>query len=193
MPEELPTFASLQPRCLNRARDPYSRMEAPVISTVHLPHRERQSIAHWTDTDGGVRFKSENYWAMLLVIEDGARHSFGDRSAAELPVLSGIVDELAERGFSYLLLDPDGMRFSDLPLFEDDTPENDPPLFDNTQAFTEGWALFNDGELQRIDEADTFASDEAALAYVQQRAADGSAYHQAALNWTKPQSSSSHV
>lgn len=67
--------------------------------------------------------------------------------------------------------------------------------FDNTQAFTEGWALFNDGDLQRLDEGPwrlvdgrytqsgepRFANDAEALAFVKHQANQGSAYHQAAL------------
>lgn len=57
--------------------------------------------------------------------------------------------------------------------------------FDNTQAFAEGWALFNDGELQRLDEAEVFANDAAAIAYVSGRAIEGSAYHRKAIRLTK--------
>lgn len=49
-------------------------------------------------------------------------------------------------------------------------------------ADAEGWGLFNgDAELQRDDEADTFASDDDARAYVEHMAAAGSPVHAAAL------------
>lgn len=68
--------------------------------------------------------------------------------------------------------------------------------FDNARAFAEGWGLFNDGEIQRLDEGlivagqepsgePVFESDRAALAFIQQRADAGSAYHQAALRLLK--------
>lgn len=63
--------------------------------------------------------------------------------------------------------------------------------FDNTQAFAEGWGLFNFGEIQRLDEGRIpggdptgdfpFDSDEAALEYVRRKAGEGSEYHRAAL------------
>lgn len=64
--------------------------------------------------------------------------------------------------------------------------------FDNYQAFTEGWALFNDGEIQRLDEPSAteitglpdepiFASDTDALKFVAAKAAAGSEYHKIAL------------
>lgn len=68
--------------------------------------------------------------------------------------------------------------------------------FDNHWAFLEGWALFNDGEIQRLDcgrydsitgeESDTepvFDSDEEALEYVQRKASAGSPYHQEAIEF----------
>lgn len=65
--------------------------------------------------------------------------------------------------------------------------------FDNKQAYAEGWALFNDGVLHRLDNGrineahpdgdgrPAFTSDHAALAFVRQRAAKGSNYHIRAL------------
>lgn len=63
--------------------------------------------------------------------------------------------------------------------------------FDNAQALREGWALFNDGELQRIDcpaeqiegmpDEPIFESDEVALRHVKLQAAQGSVYHAKAL------------
>jgi hypothetical protein len=68
--------------------------------------------------------------------------------------------------------------------------------FDNTQAEAEGWALFNDGELQRLDEGPVdlergvslngfagpvFANDMEAFGFVCVRAALGSDYHKMAL------------
>lgn len=69
--------------------------------------------------------------------------------------------------------------------------------FDNTRAFSEGWALFNDGELQRLDEGSytderdpsgepEFASDLEAYGYVCACAANGSQYHKSALNAMNP-------
>lgn len=60
-------------------------------------------------------------------------------------------------------------------------------LFSNTQACQEGWALFNAGEIQRLDRGlnedgdPPFDDDESALAFVQKRAQEGSAYHITAL------------
>lgn len=48
-------------------------------------------------------------------------------------------------------------------------------------ADAEGWGIFNGGELQRDDEANTFASDDDARAYVERMAAAGSPVHAAAL------------
>lgn len=55
--------------------------------------------------------------------------------------------------------------------------------FDNTRAFLEGWALFNDGDLQRLDETERFSCDAEARGYVRGRADQGSRYHRQAL-WT---------
>ena len=50
--------------------------------------------------------------------------------------------------------------------------------WDDTQATAEGWGLFNDPpEVQRLDDAGMFASDDDALVFIAQRAAEGSAYH----------------
>lgn len=48
-------------------------------------------------------------------------------------------------------------------------------------ADAEGWGIFNGGEVQRDDEANTFASDDDARAYVERMAAAGSPVHAAAL------------
>lgn len=67
--------------------------------------------------------------------------------------------------------------------------------FDNAPAFREGWALFNDGDLQRLDcpadsgfhESDepVFGSDRDAFCYVWRMAVSGSAYHCKALSLTR--------
>lgn len=49
------------------------------------------------------------------------------------------------------------------------------------QADAEGWGIFNDGEIQRDDEADVFAGDDEAIAFVRRRAIEGSHLHAAAL------------
>lgn len=48
-------------------------------------------------------------------------------------------------------------------------------------ADAEGWGIFNGSDLQRDDEANTFASDDDARAYVERMAAAGSPVHAAAL------------
>lgn len=64
--------------------------------------------------------------------------------------------------------------------------------FDNTQAYTEGWALFDDGEIQRLDEPSAtgieglpddpmFESDTQAVNFVMGKAREGSEYHRQAL------------
>lgn len=81
---------------------------------------------------------------------------------------------------------------------EDREPSIQTPLesFDNTQANEEGWALFNDGEIQRLDEGAIidgvqtgevmFQSDEEALAHVRMLAyKDNSEYHKLALSMLK--------
>ncbi|TXH16998.1 MAG: hypothetical protein E6R03_04555 [Hyphomicrobiaceae bacterium] len=56
------------------------------------------------------------------------------------------------------------------------------PMFDNTQATAEGWGLFNGYDLQRCDEQGRFEDDDAALAFVAQKAIyDLSPYHCKAL------------
>jgi hypothetical protein len=67
-------------------------------------------------------------------------------------------------------------------VFDDDVFQ-----FDNTQAESEGWALFNDGEIQRVDVGDVFPGDDAALAFVEKRAREGSDYHRQALALHKAQ------
>ncbi len=64
------------------------------------------------------------------------------------------------------------------------------PNFDNARAFKEGWGIFTctgseNGpyQLQRLDEAGVFESDPQAWAYVARRAAEGSAYHQSAIEF----------
>jgi len=64
-------------------------------------------------------------------------------------------------------------------------------LFDNTQAYAEGWGLFNGCEIQKLDEGRIpcgdetgdypFESDDHAIAYVRRKAGEGSPYHQQAL------------
>lgn len=49
------------------------------------------------------------------------------------------------------------------------------------QADAEGWGIFNDNTIQRDDEADVFAGDDEAIAFVRRRAAEGSQLHAAAL------------
>jgi rubrerythrin len=61
----------------------------------------------------------------------------------------------------------------------------DASSFDNTQAAGEGWGLFNrdeNPEIQRIDEDKVFADDAAAIAFVRQKADEGSAYHKTAIS-----------
>lgn len=68
---------------------------------------------------------------------------------------------------------------------------DDQRTFDNTQAFAEGWAIFDDGELQRLDDGPiignaqsgepVFADDLAAYKFVVDKAANGSEYHKQAL------------
>jgi hypothetical protein len=64
-------------------------------------------------------------------------------------------------------------------------------MFDNARSNREGWALFNDGELQRLDEGPIFRnnqdfghplfeSDARAIEYVKWRADLGSTYHKRA-------------
>lgn len=54
--------------------------------------------------------------------------------------------------------------------------------FDQKQAFEEGWGVFNDGEIQRNDEAGLLAGDDAAVKLVAHRALiEGSPYHLEAL------------
>lgn len=66
------------------------------------------------------------------------------------------------------------------------------PLFDNDRAYREGWILFEDGQLQRLDEPSAttipglphepvFASDADAIQFVFAKAREGSAYHLLAL------------
>ena len=78
-------------------------------------------------------------------------------------------------------------------------PNNAPKLaritvvFDNEQAIKEGWALFNDGELQRLDqpaahgeglpEDPVFTTDRQAVEFVLDKALAGSRYHQDAINF----------
>lgn len=64
--------------------------------------------------------------------------------------------------------------------------------FDNTQAFQEGWAIFNsfgsdngDWQLQKVDDAEIFGADEDAWDFVCDRAEAGSKYHQAAMEFLK--------
>ena len=49
------------------------------------------------------------------------------------------------------------------------------------QADAEGWGIFNQGEIQRDDEADKFASDADAFAFVCEKARAGSECHALAL------------
>jgi hypothetical protein len=64
--------------------------------------------------------------------------------------------------------------------------------FDNRQAFSEGWGIFDcDGsengpwQLQRLDEETPFPSDDEAWQYVVERAAASSPYHQCALAYLR--------
>ncbi|MCU6502281.1 hypothetical protein LPN04_31250 [Rugamonas sp. A1-17] len=64
--------------------------------------------------------------------------------------------------------------------------------FDNAQAGNEGWGIFEtDGseggpwQLQREDETAVFPNDDTAWRYVTDKAKDGSAYHQSALDFLK--------
>lgn len=66
--------------------------------------------------------------------------------------------------------------------------------FDNHQSFCEGWVLFNDGEILRLDEPSAteipelenqdepiFECDEDAIQFVLNKAFEGSKYHQEAI------------
>lgn len=72
----------------------------------------------------------------------------------------------------------------------------DEPAFDNRQAHEEGWGIFDLCEvgradpyqLQRVDEDERFASDDDAWRHVAARAAEGSAYHSAALAFLRKSS-----
>lgn len=58
--------------------------------------------------------------------------------------------------------------------------------FNEAQAVSEGWALFDvDGrlQLQKDDEQAKFESDADAIIFVALKAHAGSAYHRAALEW----------
>lgn len=59
--------------------------------------------------------------------------------------------------------------------------------FDATRAIEEGWSIFSVGgnayQLQRLDEAEVFKSDEDAWKFVWDKAQEGSFYHQSALNF----------
>jgi hypothetical protein len=71
-------------------------------------------------------------------------------------------------------------------------------MFDNKQAISEGWDIFEvDNEagqlkpqvqLQKCYDAEIFADDGDAWLFVRERAAEGSAYHQAALSLIKERS-----
>lgn len=52
---------------------------------------------------------------------------------------------------------------------------------DMTQAEEEGWGVFNGKEIQRIDTAEVFASDDEAVEFVKRRAEEGSEFHKAVL------------
>jgi len=56
--------------------------------------------------------------------------------------------------------------------------------FDNTRANSEGWAIFNQSEIQRVDDTGEFESDAEAIAFVRKQANDGSNYHKLALALT---------
>lgn len=60
--------------------------------------------------------------------------------------------------------------------------------WDNNQAFSEGWGLFDVDtdaciytDLQRLDDAGVFESDNQAVLFVKEQAHRGSRYHQRAL------------
>jgi hypothetical protein len=64
--------------------------------------------------------------------------------------------------------------------------------FDETQALTEGWSIFecwgsDNGpfQLQRVDEDEVFTRDDEAWAFVVGKAREGSAYHKAALDFLR--------
>lgn len=65
--------------------------------------------------------------------------------------------------------------------------------FDNSQAMSEGWAVFHttgtndDGDfrIERLDEEAIFADDQAAWDHVIEKAAQCSAYHQNALRFIR--------
>ena len=65
---------------------------------------------------------------------------------------------------------------------ESDRRAQDLFCFDNTQAYTEGWVLFNDGEIQMLDESPIFETDIEALNHVIECAKYGSQYHIKALD-----------
>jgi hypothetical protein len=60
-------------------------------------------------------------------------------------------------------------------------PEPEWSTADQHQASREGWAIFNDCEIQCDDEAEAFESDEAAIRWIRFRAEAGSDLHQRAL------------
>jgi hypothetical protein len=68
-------------------------------------------------------------------------------------------------------------------------------IFDDTQAMTEGWSIFDCGDsangrwqLQRVDEDKVFQNDEAAWKFVAEKALAGSAYHRSAIEYLRAHS-----
>jgi hypothetical protein len=66
------------------------------------------------------------------------------------------------------------------------------PRFDETQALTEGWSIFQcwgseNGpfQLQRVDEDEAFANDDDVWAFVIDKARAGSTYHKSALDYLR--------
>jgi hypothetical protein len=88
-----------------------------------------------------------------------------------------------------------GQEEGQKPMNADDKQPTAPPAFDNTQAFREGWGLFecddNVLRIQRLDDPQSvdpsyptepvFLGDRPALEFVDMRRREGSAYHAAAM------------
>ncbi len=51
----------------------------------------------------------------------------------------------------------------------------------NDLAHSEGWAIFNECEIQKDDDFDSFDGDDAAIAHVERMAASGSRWHAKAI------------
>ena len=191
--------APLPPPAVQTAASPGFKPDDRFVWVIGSIREEYPDIPETVGADGGIVLWDRAHRAAVCVLSAAYAQAFCLETTRENPCEFPFTN--LERWFNSLTAEE--LASENLPPAEPRFARAD--NFDNTQAISEGWALFNDGELQRIDDPHAinharglsdeeserlvldgqeavFTNDEAARSFVRYRAAQGSAYHQHALS-----------